>query len=249
MQGSKKHHREGNIEIYRRILKYSPFALKRRKGIHHSVHRLDTGGTITAVAHEVVTVEDAEKLYALILHGQADEIKTVCNNFSVVAVHCKLSDIKNNTKCHDYKKIVRALERVAGMTLKYEYAADDILITHIIHKITMKKDTVTAMFDADFFRACQEKSLTLHFPTYQQLTPVGKNLYGFLISNSGNVFSEDLLLERCGIGKGRKDKMQHVLKRALQELTDKAIIITYDVIKKNGKRMYQIHRVRETIDV
>lgn len=249
-----KYQREGNIEVYRRILKYSPFALKRRKGIHQSIHHLSSGGTITAVAPEAVTVEDAEKLYALILVGNEGQMIEAHNGFSVIAVSAKFSDIKNATHAHDYKAIKKALERITMLTIKYRYVKndkDDYIITHIIHKIKLdeNKNTITALFDCDFWKACKEKSLTMHFPTYQSLAPATKNMYGFIITNSGNIFTEDLLIERAALTEGRRDNRQKIIKKALQELTDKAIIDKYEVVKKNGTRLYRIYRIRETVNV
>jgi hypothetical protein len=243
-----------NLEVYRRILKYSPFLLKREKGGHLVTHHLEGGGIITTAAARAVSVEDGTKLYALMLNKESAITEDIHGDFRVIVVKCKLSKIRMACNSHDYSQIFKALERIAGLTISYESGKNDksfnAFVTHIIHSVKMSepKNEVIALFDADFFRACQEKSLTLHFPTYQQLSPAAKNLYSFLISNSGNVFSEDLLFERCGLTQGRKDDRQRTLKKAMQEIVDRAIIVGHKVEKKNGVRMYYIQRIRESID-
>jgi hypothetical protein len=247
---TEKNFKKGNIEIYRRILKYSPFALKRKKGIHQSIHKLENGGTVKISAVESITVADAGKLYALLHCLQSGTAKTVKSDETTTVIECKLSEIRKVLNENDYINIVKSLKRIAHMTIDYNFANNDSITTHILHegKTSEKKDMIIATFNTDFLWACKEKSLTLHFPTYQALSPSGKNLYSFLISNSGNVFSEEILLERCGINTGRKDKMQYTLKKAMHELVDRAIIAGYDIRKKDGKRMYHIQRIRETTD-
>jgi hypothetical protein len=250
MQDS-KYHREGNIEIYRRILKYSPFSLKRRKGIHVITHKFDNGGIVKISAVESVTVADAGKLYALLYCLQSGTAKVTRADEKITVIECRLSEMRKSLNENDYTNIVKSLKRIAQMTINYDFTNKDTLTTHILHEVktSQEKDMVIATFNTDFLWVCKEKSLTLHFPTYQRISASGKNLYGFLISNSSDIFSEGLLLERCGLTEGRMCDRQRTLKQAFQELADKAIIAGYEIRKKDGKRMYHIQRIRETIDV
>ncbi len=54
-----------NVNIYRRLLKYPPFAVSRKGGAMTINHKLKNGKEIIATAPEYVTTEDAEKLYTL----------------------------------------------------------------------------------------------------------------------------------------------------------------------------------------
>jgi hypothetical protein len=213
-------------------------------------HKLDNNSTVKISAVEVVTVADAGKLYALLHCLQSGTAKMVRSDETTTIIECKLSEIRKVLNENDYKNIVKSLKRIAHMTIDYNFSCNDTITTHILHEVktSEKKDMVITTFNTDFLWACQEKSLTLHFPTYRELTPAAKNLYGFLIANSGNVFSEDLLLERTRITEGRKEDKQRTLKKAFQELADKAIIAGWDIIKKDGKRLYHIRRIKETID-
>jgi hypothetical protein len=235
------------VDIYRRILKYPPFALKRKKGTMRIVHHVD-GRNAEATAAEYVTVEDAEKIFAALY--LAKNIKNAnLNGTEITASQCHISKLRRLTNCNDDIYIEHCLQRVRSLTINYTFEKG-FIVTGILHDARLdKRGILTILWNKDFFDACKQKALSLNLSVYSNLSPTAKNLYSFLIANNSPYpFSEDLLFERCGITDGRKDNRQKLLKQALQELVDKGVIAGYEVEKKDGKRMYHIQRIRETTD-
>jgi hypothetical protein len=237
------------VDIYRRILKYPPFALKRKPGAMRIVHRVD-GGNAEATAATYVTVEDAEKIFAALYF--AKNIKNAnLNGIEITASQCHISELRRLTNCNDDKFIEHCLQRARSLTLKYIFSnSKGFIVTGILHDARLDAEGVlTILWNKDFFDACKTKALTLNLSVYSNLSPTAKNLYSFLIANNSPYpFSEDLLFERCGIVEGCKNNKQKALMRALKELVDRAIIAGYKVEKKDGKRMYHIQRIREATD-
>jgi hypothetical protein len=144
-----------SIEIYKQLLDYLLSGLKREKDVYHAIYHLVDGNTVKIVTHDVITAEDVKELCAFISQGRISE--EICGDFRIVAVYCRLSNNKSTRE-----KIIKTLEKIAQTTIFYE-SVKNSWGSRCIYKmiIDTEKNTVTAAFNADFFKACQEKALTL----------------------------------------------------------------------------------------
>lgn len=220
--------RETDIDIYDHVLKYPPFAAKRRPGPMRIEHKLKNGNSVVAEATESITTEDAEKLFAAILvsrvASESDEGATLI---------CHIKDIRKVTNDNDDEHIVTALERLKKLTITADYG-EHKLVTGFVAEVTMHSSgLIVLVLTPSFWQYCRERRLSLNVDTYCSLPPVAKNLYSFIVSNSGDVFKEETLIERAVIEDQRKDNAQLALKRALNVLTDRHIIRGYRRVKKD----------------
>lgn len=241
-----------NVDLYRRILKYPPFATGKRTG-HMNITHLTKYGKVVARAVEYVTSEDAEKLFCAIYIAQKNKaIKVISvsdNDFgNIIRIDIQIQDIKKLVNNHDEKSIIKAINRLQGLDVTYFETKENKIISQIgIHPIlkyhfAQESGGLTLFLDPSFYEACKEKSLTIDLNKYNSLSPTGKNLYGYISSNSSDIFNEDLLIERAVIQALRKDKAQGILKKALAELKNNHIISNFKTIKKDGHRLINIER-------
>ena len=236
-----------NVNIYRRLLKYPPFAVSRGKGGAMIIkHKLKNGKEIISTAPEYVTVEDAEKLYTLCYIAQENKNYNIINTekFGKMAeITVFMWDIRKLTNCHDDNYINSALNRIAGIKIQYNFSKRNST-THIIYASNFNEDTgeINVLMDINMFKNFAEKSLTIDIEKYNSLTPVAKNIYGFIATNPSNIFRENILIERAVIQSKRKNKAQDVLKGALTKLKEKKIIQDFKIIKKDGQRFIKIER-------
>lgn len=236
-----------NVNIYRRLLKYPPFALSRGKvGAMIIKHKLKNGKEIIATAQEYVTVEDAEKLYTLCYIAQKNKNYNIINTekFGKMAeITVFMWDIRKLTNCHDDNYINSALNRIAGIKIQYNFSKRNST-THIIYASNFNEDTgeINVLMDINMFKNFAEKSLTIDIEKYNSLPPVGKNLYGFIATNTSNIFKENTLIERTVIQAKRKNKAQDILRKAITELKNNNIIKNFKIEKKDGQRFIKIER-------
>ena len=115
---------------------------------------------------------------------------------------------------------------------------------HPLIKYSFQPQTgiLTLFLDKNFYSACDSKALQIDISKYSKLSATGKNLYGFIASNSGEIFTESLLIERAVIQAERIDNAQMFLKRALNELKKEHIIKDFKIEKKGGKRQVIIDK-------
>ena len=233
------------VDIYRRLLKYPPFAVSRKAGSMTIKHTLKEG-EITATCIEYVTSEDAEKLYALCYLAQKNKtykiIKTEKFN-EIAELTTNIWEIRKLTNCNDDMYIYKALDKITGIKISYNFEKKKSS-THIIHAVKFNQATgeINVLMPLQMFKNFQIKSLSIDIEKYSKLTATAKNLYGYLASNSGNLFNEDLLIERTTIQAGRKDKAQNSLKKALNELKKEFIIKDFKITKKDGERQIIIDK-------
>lgn len=233
------------VELYRRLLKYPPFAVGRQPGPMRIVHHL-AGGEVVAVAAETVTAEDAEKLYAAIYIAQSQSVEVRRIDYegvAAVAFKVHIYAISQLTNCRNYDYIVAALSRLRALTITYNFQST-LVTTGLLHAIKYDKDTgnITILAWADIWDACSTKALTLNLSIYCQLSPSAKNLYSFLATNSGNKFAADTLIERSVIRASRSDNCRMLLDRALSELTEYGVIQSWGRAKTSGGYTYEIKR-------
>jgi len=233
------------LEIYRRVLKYPPFLTNRRyhKG-NMEIRRKVRNGEVIARSVEPVTVEDAEKLYALLLVSREPKLLTY-KDIEVVGITAYMADIRRLTGNARYDHIKESLKRIAGLVIEFvNHTEKKYMITHLLHDVQYNEKTceITALVNAKFYRLCKEQGLKINFETYAKLSPVAKNLYSFLISNSGNVFTEDLLIDRAVIQTNRKNNAQALLKNALNDLVSCHAIKSWERYKNNGQWFIKITR-------
>jgi hypothetical protein len=237
-----------NVNIYRRLLKYPPFAVSRGKGGGSMIikHKLKNGKEIIATAPEYVTVEDAEKLYALCYIAQNKKSYSIISTekFGKMAeITVFVWDIRKLTNCHSDSFINQALNRIALIKIQYNFAKKSST-THIIYTANFDEDTgeINVLMDLNMFKNFAEKSLTINIEKYALLRPVAKNLYGFIATNSSNIFKENTLIERSVIQAKRKNKAQDILGKAITELKNNNIIKNFKIEKKDGQRFIKIER-------
>jgi hypothetical protein len=235
-----------NVNIYRRLLKYPPFAVSRKGGAMIISHKLKNGKEIISTAAEYVTVEDAEKLYALCYIAQMNKSYRIINTekFGKMAeITVFIWDVRKLTNCHNDGYIYQALDRITGVKVRYNFVKN-ISTTHIIYAANFNQDTgeINVLMDLNMFKNFTEKSLTIDIEKYTSLTPVAKNLYGFIATNPSNIFKENTLIERAVIQAKRRNKAQDILKKALNKLKEANIIQDFKITKKEGKRIIEIER-------
>ena len=235
-----------NVNIYRRLLKYPPFAVSRKGGAMIVKHKLRNGKEIIATSPEFVTVEDAEKLYTLCYIAQHNKSYNIINTekFGKMAeITAYVWDIRRQTNCHDDVYIYQALDRITGIKIQYNFTKQEST-THIIHIVNFNHETgeINILMDLNMFKNFSGKSLTIDIEKYNLLRPVAKNLYGFIATNPSNIFRENTLIERAVIQAKRKNKAQNILIKAITELKNNNIIKNFKIEKKDGQRFIKIER-------
>ena len=240
------------VDLYRRILKYPPFATGKRTGYMNITH-VTNHGKVVARAVEYVTSEDAEKLFCVIYFAQKNKTVKVIpisdDEFgNVIRIDIQIKDIKKIINNHDEKSIINAINRLQSLDVTYFETAKGKVISQIgIHpllryRFIMETGSLTLFLDPIFYESCKEKSLTIDLGKYSSLSPTGKNLYGYISSNSSNSFTENKLIERMVVSAKRKDKAQGMLKKALMELKENHIIKNFKIEKKDAVRLINIER-------
>ena len=231
--------KDKNVKIYRRLLKYPPFVPWKKGDQMTIIHHLKSRAQITVTAPEPVTVSDAEKLYSAIYC--AENIRDGEETVSFIA---KISKIHKLTNCNNEEYIVSSLERITKLTIKYEFKKKKIVIFHIIDKVEFDPGTgiLSIRMPKETYYAFKNKALTINLKNFTDLKPGTKNLYGFLITNPGGRFKEDLLIERAVITTDRKDHAQRSLKKGLEELKNNNIIKDFKIQKKDRQRYVVIDK-------
>ena len=242
------------VSIYRRILKYPPFAVKKKSGAMEIIHHTKNG-KVVARAAEYVTTEDAEKLFCIIYIAQKNNtVKTVNVNDKdfgdIIRIDVEIKNIKKITNNHDERSVLNSIDRLQNLSITYFELEKNKIISQIgIHpllKYKFEANTVllTLYLDKNFYEACDSKALQINISKYAKLGNTAKNLYGFIATNSGDIFTEDLLAERAVIQNknSRKCEIQRGIKRALTELKAEHIIKDYSLTKKDGIRFISIER-------
>ena len=93
------------------------------------------------------------------------------------------------------------------------------------------------------FKAFLEKAANINIEKYIELKPVAKNLYGYVATNSGNMYREDILIERTASGATRKDKAQSIIRESFAELKNSHIINDFKIVKKGSQRYISIDKI------
>lgn len=90
-------------------------------------------------------------------------------------------DVAQMLRCHNYSYIIKAIQRVAKLTISWSDHAQGG-ITHLVHRATWNQETgeLWILFDRNFYEACISHYLKIDLDIYSQLSPVAKNLYDLL---------------------------------------------------------------------
>ena len=234
-----------HIDVYRRVLKYPPVAAKRRPGPMKIQHILNDAGTVMVEAPEYVTSEDLEKLYAVMYVSRIKGEVVYYEDVKSVKVRVHISSIRNICCAHDDKYIHDALQRVTKLTISFVFGKKYVTM-HLLNRVEFDPSIgiITAYIDYDFYKRCVYEPLRLSVDTYCTLSPIAKNLYSFLVSNTANIFHENTLIERAVIQTSRTDKAQAMLRKALNELVSCGVIASYHRTKSNGQWIITIARQR-----
>ena len=238
-----------NIKIYKKLLKYPPFVCQRRAGIMEIVHNLTNGGSVTIIAPEAVTTEDGEKLYVLCYIAQKNN---TCNlveteKFGTIAeLTCNINEIRKIVNNNDDKSIVNSLKRITGITIAFDFKNKKRTL-HIISdtKYNAVTGEINVLMSLTMFNNFIKRPFNIDIENYAKLSPVGKNLYCYIVSNSARDFTEKLLIERAVIRSSRYNDCQRTLKKALDELKEKHIIKDFETKKNNGQRHIIINKYGE----
>lgn len=231
-----------NVKIYRRLLKYSPFAPRRKDGVMKIIHHLKADKRIEATATEYVSVSDAEKLYVAIYI--ANKTQNISIDGSQASFSVFIKDIKKACKINNENYILEALKRITQITIGY-YFPKTKRVFHIIDAVYFNGETgvLKIKMPAETFKAFQERAANIDIRKYIELQPVAKNLYGYVATNSANTFRENLLIERTASGATRKDNAQGIIKKSFAELKNSHIINDFKIIKKGGQRYISIDKI------
>ncbi len=244
--------KDDKVSIYRRVLKYPPFAVSKKSGAmlitHNTAH-----GKVVARAVEYVTTEDAEKLFCIMYISQKNNtVKTISvsdKDFgNIIRIDVNIKDIKKIVNSHDETSILGSIRRLQNLDITYFEIEKKKTISEVgIHpllKYSFQAQTgiLTLFLDKNFYNACNDKTLQIDISKYSKLSATGKNLYGFIASNSGEIFTESLLIERAVIQASRKSEEQRAIKRALSELKKEFIIEDFKITKKDGERQIIIDK-------
>lgn len=233
------------VEIYHRLIKYPPWALKRRPGAMKIVHQLH-GGRVEYTAKEYITPEDSEVLYAalyLAQNKQASVYHATIDKFDLTAVSIWDTDLMKLLNTHNRDRIIASLRRLRTLTISF-HTPDSVYTTGVLHSIKydFSTGTVSLLFPSELWHAFSTKTLTLNLDKYLILSPAAKNLYQFLYSNSASHFNENTLIQRTNIESSRMDNAQAQLHKALNELAAQHIIAEWKLEKCNGIRYIRIDR-------
>lgn len=241
---------KNKVSIYRRILKYPPFAVSKKAGAMQIIHNIKNG-KIVARAAEYVTTEDAEKLFCIIYVSQKNNtVKAIAVKDAdfgdIIRIDVEIKDIKKLTNNHDERSILNSIYRLQSLDITYFEFEKKKIISQVgiypILKYSFKAETgvLTLFLDKNFYNACDNKALQIDISKYSKLSATTKNLYTFISTNSGDVFYESLLIERAVIKSSRKCESQRAIKRALLELKKEYIIKDFNITKKNKERLIAI---------
>jgi hypothetical protein len=231
-----------NVKIYRRLLKYSPFVPRRKDGVMKIIHNLKGNRRIEAIAPEFVSVSDAEKLYVAIYIANKTQNISIDGSQALFSVYIK--DIKKACNINNENYIFEALKRITQITITY-YFTKTKRVFHIIDAVDFNSNTgvVKIKMPSETFKAFLEKAAHINIEKYIELKPVAKNLYGYISSNSSNMFRENLLIERTASGATRKDKAQSIIRESFAELKNSHIINDFKIVKKGGQRYINIKKI------
>jgi len=207
------------------------------------IKHIVNGGSVVIEAPEYVTSEDLEKLYAA-MYVCRDKGKVVqSDTMKSVRLTMHVSTIRIVTNCNDDSYIHEALKRLAKLTITYT-RDKKYVVMHLVNRAEFDPATgiLDLYIDSDFYNRCINEPLSLALDIYCTLSPTGKNLYSFLISNSADTFLEDTLIERAVIQVQYRYNAQKILKKTLNELVSKHVIKAWERYKKNGQWYVEIDR-------
>ena len=238
------HYEKNNVKIYRRLLKYPPFAPRRSAGVMKIIHHLKGNKKIEATAPEYVSVSDAEKLYVAIYI--ANKTQNISIDGSQASLSVFIKDIKKTCNINNENYIFESLKRITQITISY-YFPKTKRVFHIIDAVDFNTENgiVKIKMPKEIFKAFQEKAANIDIHKYVQLKPVAKNLYGYVATNSCNMFKENLLIERTASDATRKDNAQSIIKESFAELKNSHIINNFKIVKKGGQRYISIDKIRK----
>ncbi len=238
-----------DVEIYRRFLKY-PFGLPKRKGISHYVKHILNNGRIEYKAPDPIGTEDTEVLYTLFTLIQQGKTMITLSNTEKIPVTCvetTVQDIAKELNTHNYQRVLDSLRRLKGLSMHCYYGKKKEVHINIIYRIEYFRDTggIRILIAEEIYRALMNKTLTISYDTYIDLSPTAKNLYTYLTTNSGDTFKEDTMIERAVILASRKCDAQVKLREAVDDLKNNGIIRDYSRRKKDGTWYITIDRKRQ----
>jgi hypothetical protein len=240
------------VNIYRRVLKYPPFAAGKKSGAMLITHNTKEG-KIIATAHEWITTEDGEKLYNIMYIAQKNKQVKIINIDdnklkNIIRIDVNIKDIKKLTNNHNESKILDSIRRLKTLVITYQEISKNKIITEkainiiIQYDFDAKSGILTLYINREFYLACENKNLTINLSIYNKLTATSKNLYSFIATNTGTIFTENLLIERAVIFNKRQCDNQTAIKKALSELKNEHIIKNFIISKKDGKRLINIDK-------
>lgn len=218
------------IDIYRRILRYPPFLLRRQPGPMRIEYSLPNGGKVVTHCSEAITTEDGEKLFAVMyLASQYGVKEWACDGIEVVVSSFPIRELRQITNCHDDQYLITTLRKLRGLTITYIFPDGQRAVLGIIHEVKWDHNTISVLLNQKFYELCTRKKLTISFSLYQRLSPTAKNLYLFLSSSPNSKLELNTLVQRIGIQCTRPDNIRTKLIRALRELVRHGYLVRFYV--------------------
>ncbi len=239
--------------IYHRFIRYPSFPIKPVKKIIHSTNE---GGTIVVMTNNA-TVEDEEKLFALVYLIQQNKAETIdakivaekaaeddLDDNELVIIKTTLAEMKKITNAHDYNHITQALLRMSGVLMINDFinpktGKHEKIYIRPIFKIDVSEDNkLTVYMFKKFLNLCLEKTLTFDLEKLLKLPPVAKNLYFFLYANMDKkTFDIATIAERTllQIDISEDKYLIRYIRRAFDALKKNNLITNYEIDVKNRK--------------
>lgn len=224
--------RDRILQLYANLVKYPLFKIQPSS---ETIQQTNTGEVILKSAHPV-SIHTEEKLFLLTYLLQKSKQQ---ENDLII----KLKQLAEITSLHDYKIILKEIQKIKSINLKL-IPNSDLLVSPITsYSLNTQKNLIIITFDPKFLELCSCKyTLKINLDVYLKLNPIGKNVYKYLLANSSR---ESLKIEsikqRCHINITHYYHIREKLKKIMLFLKDSNIIkdFSFDKDKVNYSFCYK----------
>lgn len=234
-----KHRKDSIVDIYHRLVRYPLFTTKKKTLVIQKFEH----GQATMQALEPVTVEDEEKLFAVLYLMQQN--KTFIKRLKVdddnefIYVVCNIKDIAKLVNNNDYSSITNSFRKLAGIVFSFTFTkgSEKIeLVTHPVLRFLYNKTTseIQLLFEKFFVEKFQKKTLQLDLENYLKLRGNAKNLYKFLLANADKKqFLLQTIKERCNIEATLDKHLRQKVKEAMLQIQTQTDLVKSFKIQKD----------------
>ena len=194
------------FKIYNRQAKYPIVGVTPAKKIAHKIGK----GTAIMIAEREISVNDEEKIFALLYLAQSGKAEIVMagkiGNISVVKITTSMYHIANLLNNYDYTNILESLARIQGMKIIYDVQKTEkgkkiqgkFIISPIIAIEPYQNGKITIYMEEKYYHFCLKKSLLISAEYFTIKGGYAKNIYKFLIANQNQKrISITTIAKRC----------------------------------------------------